>query len=120
VLDRPATVEEVIAGTARHRTPCGGSVERPVRYYDDLWFADEEDADDGDVKLTCSKCRQVWRVRSLKAFTARDITDRFYFAARPATNDTHALVWITDPVSKRRHMSTVPLSKAEGMERVKL
>jgi hypothetical protein len=100
-LSRPADIEDVRKGRARHND-CEGRIYRPASYYE---------------SRACDKCERSWNEDVLERFTPQDIAERFHVEVAPNWS-TEVLVWVPDPVTGRRYAKAVPLWEAEGKERV--
>jgi hypothetical protein len=102
---RPPTHDELNNGHARHRD-CGGVV------------ASSWDYRANDYSFQCSKCLQVWRAKYTGKWSDEDRAARFYMEVRP-DGVVYVMVWIVDPVTKMRHMSSVPAWAVGDRERVR-
>lgn len=68
----------------------------------------------------CGVCEQRWKRATVEAFTESDCATRFYLDG-DSDPTAYTIVWVLDPMSKKYHTKTVPVSEADQYpERFKL
>lgn len=69
--------------------------------------------------VSCNRCRRQWQKARIRGWS--DAMVGSTFNVKPIVErDAVALVWVTDPQTKRRYMSCRPLADVAKYERVKL
>jgi hypothetical protein len=97
---RPAAREDW-QGERVHHVPCAGLLK-----YD--WLLS---------RWACAGCKQTWALDTIRGMSKTEADVRF-FAKVSVSPEAHALVWVDDPVTKKRHTQLVPAYEAAGKERV--
>lgn len=95
---------DVLAGWAAHKG-CGGGVEPGGR------------PGGGAAWAQCGACKRWWFDYELANMGDAELDAAFELC--PGF-EPHALVWVPDPVTGRRHTRLLPVHEAAGLERVRI